>query len=466
MLLGVACLKKCLLVLAVIILTSLALISCGGSSSKSSSSSSSSTPKPSGLKFRAVVSQDVQSTIATPGLILIDALKDLRANVGQIGAGSMAPAALFLSSDRKITVAVSIDQNRLVVLNNNTEAISAIGTIQLPGNTESLVISADNGIAYAAVPNAPVPGGGSVGAIAIVNLNTGGTPPTLPIPGVHYLTESGDGSKILAFSDNTDLTQLSNVQTVTVVSPFNIVAGSKNAVCNPAPPNPVVCQYVTGFDHPVAGFFSSDNTQAWILNCGPECGGTQASIQLLDLHDPANPVAGPPTPVPGGATVGFMQNQTLYVAGNPPVGSNTCAGGPTTAATTCGRLTIVNLATLPQATPIQPTAVIPDGYHTHIDISGDGQLFVGSRNCTNIVPATPGAEQRGCLAILNTNNGNLVIPPDNGDVTGMTPITNRTVFYLVEGGELRIYDTTTDKIYLLQSIDIFGNAVDVKLIDF
>ena len=467
MLLGVACLKRCLLVLAVIILTSLALISCGGSSSKSSSSSSSSsTPKPSGLKFRAVVSQDVQSTIATPGLILIDALKDLRANVGIIGAGSTAPAALFLSSDRKITVAVSIDQNRLVVLNNNTEAISAIGTIQLPGNTESLVISADNGTAYAAVPNAPVPGGVSVGAIAIVNLNAGGTPPTLPIPGVHYLTESGDGSKILAFSDNTDLTQLSNVQTVTVVSPFNIVAGTKNATCNPAPPNPVVCQYVTGFDHPVAGFFSSDNTQAWILNCGPECGGTQASIQLLDLHDPANPVAGPPTPIPGGATVGFMQNQTLYVAGNPPVGSNTCAGGPTTAATTCGRLTIVNLATLPQAAPIQPTAVIPDGYHTHIDISGDGQLFVGSRNCTNIVPATPGAEQRGCLAILNTNNGNLIIPPDNGDVTGMTPITNRTVFYLIEGGELRIYDTTTDKIYLLQSIDIFGNAVDVKLIDF
>jgi hypothetical protein len=467
MLLGVACLKRCLLVLAVIILTSLALISCGGSSSKSSSSSSSSsTPKPSGLKFRAVVSQDVQSSLATPGLILIDALKDLRANVGIIGAGSTAPAALFLSSDRKITVAVSIDQNRLVVLNNNTEAISAIGTIQLPGNTESLVISADNGTAYAAVPNAPVPGGVSVGAIAIVNLNAGGTPPTLPVPGVHYLTESGDGSKILAFSDTTDLTQLSNVQTVTVVSPFNIVAGSKNATCNPAPPNPVVCQYVTGFDHPVAGFFSSDNTQAWILNCGPECGGTQASVQLLDLHDPANPVAGPPTPIPGGATVGFMQNQTLYVAGNPPVGSNTCAGGPITAATTCGRLTIVNLGTLPQATPIQPAAVIPDGYHTHIDISGDGQLFVGSRNCTNIVPATPGAEQRGCLAILNTNNGNLIIPPDNGDVTGMTPITNRTVFYLIEGGELRIYDTTTDKIYLLQSIDIFGNAVDVKLIDF
>ena len=448
--LGVACLKRCLLVLAVMILTSVGLISCGGSSRKSSSSSSSSsTPKPSGLKFRAVVSQDVASAIATPGLILINALKDLRANVATIGTGFL-PATMFLSSDRKITVAVSIDQSKLEVLNNNSEAISSIGIVQLPGNTESVVVSADDGTAYAAVPNAPVPGGGSVGAIAIVNLNTAGTPSTLPVPGVHYLAESGDGSKILAFSDNSDA--------VTIISPFNIVAGQKNATC---PTN--VCISVTGFDRPVLGFFSSDNSQAWILNCGPECGGTQASVQLLDL---VHNTAGPPTPIPGGATVGLIQNQTLYVAGTPPVGSDTCAGGPTTAATTCGRLTIVNLSTLPQPTPIQPTAVIPDGYHTHIDISGDGQLFVGSRNCTNIVPTTPGSEQRGCLAILNTNNGNLVIPPDNGDVTGMQPISNRTVFYLVEGGELRIYDTTTDKIYLLQSIDILGNAVDVKVIDF
>jgi hypothetical protein len=386
-------------------------------------------------------------------LILIDALKDLRASVAIIG-GNFQPAAMFLSADRKITVAVSIDQKSIEVLNNNTEAIQTFtnhpgSSLNLLGTTESLVISADNATAYAAVPNAALPGGGSLGGIVIASLNAGDIS-TLPVPGVHYLAESGDGSKILAFSDDSDA--------VTIVSPFNIVAGQKNATC---PAN--VCTSVPGFDRPVFGFFSSDNTQAWILNCGPECGGTQASVQSLDL---VHNTAGPPTAIPGGASVGLIQNQTLYVAGTPPAGSNTCAGGPTTAATTCGRLTIVNLSTLPQATPIQPTAVIPDGYHTHIDISGDGQLFVGSRNCFNIVPATPGAEQRGCLAILNTNNGNLVIPPDNGDVTGMQPITNRTVFYLVEGGELRIYDTTTDKIYLLQSIDIFGNAVDVKLIDF
>ena len=442
MLLGVACLKRCLLVL-VVILTGVTLISCG-----SSSKSTSTTGQTSGLKFRALVSQDVQSAVVSPGLLIIDAQNDLRANVGAINSGTFEPTMMVVSNDRKITVAVNIDQKSLEVMDNIKESIS--GTVPLPGTTESVVISVDNATGYAAVPNAPVPGGGSTGAIAVIGLNAGGSSSTLPVPGVHYIAQSGDGSKILAFSDNSDA--------VTIVSPFNIVAGQKNATCAPD-----VCTSVAGFDRPVFGFFSSDNTQAWILNCGPECGGAQASVQRLDL---VHNTAGPPTPIPGGGTVGFMHNQTLYVAGNPPVGSNTCAGGPTTAATTCGRLTVVNISSLPQATPIQPTAVIPDGYHTHIDISGDGQLFVGSRNCTNIVPMNPGGEQRGCLAILNTNNGNLIIPPDNGDVTGLQPITNRTVFYVVEGGELRIYDTTTDKIFLLKSIDIFGNAIDVKLIDF
>jgi hypothetical protein len=443
MLLGVARLKRSVTVLVAIILTSLALISCG------SSGSTSSTGKTSGLKFRVLVSQDVTS-IAAPGLIIIDALKDLRANIAPIGGSSFLPAMMVVSNDRKLTVAVSSVGASLQVVNNLTEAVTGTVNLPQPGSTESLVISVDNATAYVAIPQAPVAGGGTTGVIALINLTGGGATVTLPVPGVHYLAQSGDGSKILAFSDSSDA--------VTIVSPFNIVAGPKNATC---PAN--VCTTVTGFDRPVFGFFSSDNTQAWILNCGPECGGQQASVQVLDL---VHATAGPPTPVPGGATVGFIKSQTLYVAGTPPVGSNSCSGGPTTTATTCGRLTMVDLSSLPQPTPIQPAAVIPDGYHTHIDISGDGQLFIGSRTCTNVVPVNPGGEQRGCLAILNTNNGNLIIPTDNGDVTGLQPITNRTVFYVVEGGELRIYDTTTDKIYTLESIDIFGNAVDVKLIDF
>lgn len=448
--LGVACLKRSVLVLGLMSLISVALVSCGGYGGTTPTTTSGS----SGLKLRAVVSQDISAPTTSAGFILIDAQKDLRANIGIIGSGGIQPAKLILSNDRKITVAISSDNRALEILDNLKESVQPFSSltvpdISLPGTTESLVISVDNATAYAAVPNAPVPGGGPTGGIVIINVGAG-TQSTLPVPSVHYLAQSGDGSKILAFSDNSDA--------VTIVSPFNVVTGQKNSTC------PVdVCTTVSGFDRPVFGFFSSDNTQAWILNCGPECGGTQASVQVLDL---VHNTAGTPTPLPGGATVGFIKNQTLYVAGNPAAGSDTCAGGPTTAATTCGRLTIVDLSSLPQAGGIQPTAVIPDGYHTHIDISGDGQLFVGSRGCTNLVPANPGDEQRGCLAILNTNNGNLVIPPDNGDVTGLQPITNRTVFYVVEGGELRIYDTTTDKLSTIASIDIFGQAIDIKLIDF
>jgi hypothetical protein len=382
---------------------------------------------------------------------------------------------MVVSNDRKITISLSNSFTSIQVVDNTQQAQGNAGVISLPGPTESVLISPDNATGYAAVPTAPVPGGGAscssppcpgVGGIALLNLASGGTPTILPVPGAQFLAQSGDGSKLLVFSNSPDTgNHDANVQTVTVVSPFNILPAQRNSTCNAPPPStdPIVCQYVTGFDHPIAGFFSSDNRQAWILNCGPECGGTQASVQSLDL---VNLTAGPATPIPGGATVGLIKGQTLYVAGNPPAGSNDCAGGPTTAATTCGRLTIVDLSSLPQATPIQPTAVIPDGYHTQLDISGNGQLFVGSRGCTDIIPVNAGDEQRGCLAIYSTTDGNLVLPPDNGDVTGLQPITNRNTVYVVEGGELRIYDTTTNKLSTTKSIDIFGHAVDVKLIDF
>ena len=94
-----------------------------------------------------------------------------------------------------------------------------------------------------------------------------------------------------------------------------------------------VCQFVSGFDHPIYGFFSSDNTQAWVLNCGPQCGGTQAGVQLLDL---VQGTAGTVVPL-GAVETAFMVNQTLYVTGTPPAPGNSCTG-VNTAATSCGPL--------------------------------------------------------------------------------------------------------------------------------
>src|SRR5215470_15996902 len=306
MLLGVACLKRAGLA-AVVLLTFIGFLSCGGYSNPSSSGSSTSN-----LKHRAIVSQDVSVGAAAAGFILVDAAKDLQVKriTGDLGAATVSPTMMVLSNNRQMMLTVDVTGQKVQLVNNKTEAF-APGIVDLQGTTESLAISVDATRGYAAVPNLSIPQG-SPGGVVLIDLTA--TQPAItgkvPIPNAHYLVQSGDGSKLLVFSDNSN--------SVTIVSPFNILPGQLNSTCLSS-----VCTVVPGFDRPIFGFFSSDNTQAWILNCGPECGGVQASIQVLDLVHNA---AGTPTPVPGGATVGFIKNQTLYVAGSPAVGSNTCAG--------------------------------------------------------------------------------------------------------------------------------------------
>ncbi len=59
-----------------------------------------------------------------------------------------------------------------------------------------------------------------------------------------------------------------------------------------------------------------------------------------------------------------------------------------------------------------------------------------------------------------------MIPPANGDATGIQPIATRTVVYVVQGGSLAIYDTATDALQTLQIINIVGQFIDVKTVDF
>src|SRR5208282_29890 len=103
-------------------------------------------------------------------------------------------------------------------------------------------------------------------------------------------------------------------------------------------------------------------------------------------------------------------------------------------ATYCGLLTVVDLSGNMAVT--NSGIVITDGYHDRIALGANGQLFIGSNTCTEIVPPIPpppGAEVRGCLSIYNTLTtavgsapaGGVVIPPANGDVTGLQPIAKR-----------------------------------------
>ena len=86
------------------------------------------------------------------------------------------------------------------------------------------------------------------------------------------------------------------------------------------------------------------------------------------------------TPVPvDAATIALLSGFTLYVAASPPT-DNACTG-QVTAAKTCGRLDVVDPLKSMTVTNRVP---ITDGYHDRIDITSNGQLFIGSFNCTNI----------------------------------------------------------------------------------
>jgi hypothetical protein len=452
-------LKRIALAWVVLLVVSLLLVSCNGSVSTSSAttgtSSSNTTTKPSGLAVRAFISNPLfpSGTAGAFGAVLniVDAsLDQLSFSDVNLTGASADPGLMALSPNKQLMMVFSASDDTIVVVNavGETQAQASGGTgslagskVTLPGLTESMLIGTDNVTAYAAVPTAPVTDGTPTpGAIAVMNLTTISLTTTIPVPAARYVVESNKGTRLLAFGEG------SNV--VTVIAPSSIGTADD-------PRTPVCC-----FDHPAWAIFSSDDSKAYILECGPECGGTTAGVSVLDL------TANPPSvtaklPLAGaGSTIGLLNGSTLYVAGTPP--GTACPSG--TAATTCGTLDVVDLGsmTVTNATPIP----ITDGYHHRMEISNNGQLFIGATTCSNINNAS---EVRGCLSIFNTSNSAVVIPPDNGDVTGLQPITNRDVVYLCEGGFFRIYDTTTDKLQVppagQSSIVIVGDAVDVKLVD-
>ena len=420
--------KKSALSHAVLVVAVLGLVSCNAGVNIKK--------PPSGLTERVLASQSASSPTAFAGLIIIDGQIDTLGR-GEISAGS-SPGLMAISPERSTLLSFDSLTNRVDVVNTTKEALT--GSIQLPGPTTSIVVPQPS-LGYAAVPTAVLTGSPQ-GAVVEMNLASGAITATISVPNAQTVVANAN-TQLLVFSNDSN--------SVTIVSPLLLNSGSPVTVTVP------------GFDHPVYGIINGSS--AYILNCGAECGGTQASVQILNLGT-TPPTAGAAVPVDG-ATIAFMSGSTLYVAGNSP--TNSQCTGETTAATSCGRLDFVDIGSM----TVTGSAVITDGYHDRIDMGLNGQLFIGSHTCTNIGNVNNVAgEVRGCLSIYNTLNGSVLIPADNGDVTGLQSFSTRYVEYVAEGGNLRVYDTLTDT--LLENSDfiptgtivITGVITDVKAIDF
>ena len=459
--------KRALILFFSVLPATLILLSCGASTPSTSGGGS-------GLKYRAFLTNAVSAGSESAGVYMVNAATDVRANVAPLSAGN-TPGMMVLTPNRGMTLIFSgtgtqFTDNQFTVINNTSE--SAAGHLILPGPTESFVVSPDGSATYVAVPTAQVIGQ-SPGVVKAISLNTGAFTGEVDVPSVHYLSIDHSGNRILGFSDNSD--------SVAVITPSNIGIGD-------------AVTYIGGpgvFDRPVAAFFSSDDNTAFVVSCGAECGGTQASVQQFSLLTnslvasvPAcipTPSSNPPVCAgPAAGSTALVSGSTMYLAGTP----YSAGGGPslpcpsgTTQTEFCGLLTVFDLSTM-SVTNTAPI-IITDGYHNRIGLGANGQLFIGARTCAEITTAT---ETRGCLSIYNSLStavgsvqpGAVLIPPANGEVTGIEPIAKRTVVYVVQNGDLGIYDTATDAFEHNPNnpnnpgriFGLVGQFFDVKTIDF
>ena len=392
---------------AIILISVVFVWGCGGSSNTNTG------PVTSGLTRRAFVSNQF-----TSALDIINATDDI-VSAHRINTDP-GPTVMSLSPDKSvILVATGTGSgSRIDAISTASEAI--VGSLSLPDESISFFYQPDSKVVFVSVRN--------TGQVFRWDTSTSTNSVTsVSIPNARRMVRSTNGNSILVFPDDSSNT-IYHIDTTTT---------------------PVTVTPVAGFDRPVWAVFSSDGSRAWVLNCGAECGGTAASVQQLNL--PALTLGGN-APV-AGATFALLNSNTLYVAGTPP--ATPCSFN---AALNCGFLTKVDVSGAPTA---GTSFEISDGYHDHMLLAPNNRLYIGAEfTCAAVAP-------NGCLSIFNTSSNSVVIVPPCGsacnslnDITGMTTITGRNVVYVVEGGEVRIYDSATDALQSKQ-VDTVGRSWDV-----
>lgn len=393
--------------LLVTIFSLLVIVSCSSNNSVTGPNGNVTVNSPSQLKNRAFITNQFSGNIQ-----IVDSQNDTTAfytvsnnNTGITGPGVTGTAVAIqvggsltfeiLSPDDLETLVYNPTNFTLTFVTNSTEVSN--GSVSLANWADMALYSPDSSKVYVPVPNAAITNA-QAGGVQVVATAAGAITSTYPVPGAHYVAISPDGNTLLVFSLNSDTMYL-----------INLAATAPTAVAIP------------GFARPVNAFFSSDNSTAYVISCGPECGSTAGppSVMRFSL---ASQMITATVPV-AGARVGLMKGNNLYVAGYP--------GGTT------GTLDVVDIGAMTRTTP-NPVA-IGDGTHTTMAISSNNKMYIGAVTCLNMTV--------GCLSIVDLGKLQLdLIGSPLGAVTGLQAIPNRNTMYTVQGGVLYIYDTTTGQL--------------------
>ena len=426
---------------------------------------------PSKLANRVMVSV---TNGAGGGLAIVDALRDIRGNVENTirsfsvsGYSSGYPETIQSYPEQVRGFVYSDSDGSLYNVNYGTESASPVSGLASGARSTSTFVSEDLLNVYASQE--------STGQLVVVNNSTPAASYALNLPNVFKVVSNTGNTVVLAMVRNSNAL-------------YRVVRLNSN---QPSPPGAVDCQPytlpvycvvpVTGaYDRPVNAYFSVDGTTAYVLNCGPECGGAVASVSVLNqapLNYKTVPVAFPDTnpvaantPVPGGVTVALADSATLYVAGQQllPDGLFT------------GNLSTIDIA----SNTVTGSYSISDGYHSKLLFADDNTLWIGSQLCSTGERAKLG-ENYNCLTRFDlggktaqvvpnvTPGGATTVPYPNenlnlyyyGDLTGLCWVESRHKVYTAYGGQVHVFQTVDGSEINNINVTVQGTALDVAYMD-
>ncbi len=302
----------------------------------------------------------------------------------------------------------------------------------------------------------------------------------LDVPGIYRISMNPNATLVLGFVQNSN-----DVFTVIKLTPAQQTQYATQSAwtsagfqdCEPQT-LPRYCVGKVGdpsvlFDHPTKAIFSADGQNIYVLNCGPECGGTKSGIVSIPLPstvfngNPAGP-AGLPVingapgltatsllAVPGGATNAVQNGSTLYVAGQQVQPDSLLAG----------YLSVVNLAN----STVTAQYAISDGTHNKMLFADDNTLWVGSVHCQSgerFAQNQAGQNvQFGCLTRFDTSANTVTVDRYIGDLTGIADVEGLHKIYVGEGGQVHIYRTSDFAELDNSQVTVTGTVSDVAYMD-
>jgi hypothetical protein len=443
---------------------------------------------PSGFATRVLAAYTANGSAG--GLEILDAYRDLRSNVQDThqiylisGFSAAYPEQIFNFPEQQRGYVLNQSTGSLSAVNYSTE--TATNTIATYGAFPPSVAIAPTGIPLAGVIN----GSGQL------TLATASGTYALTLPNIDKVVINPGASVILAMTRNTNLL-------------YRVVQLSASAATTPPgaidcePLNvPIYCIVpVPGtYDRPTDAVFAPDGSAVYVLNSGPEYGGTTASVTVLNYgalnlntipttNPPPNPMLAlngvNPIPVPGGVTAALSSGTVLYVSGQQLQPDGLFAGF----------LSTINLSTY----TVTGQYSISDGHHSKMIFADDNTLWIGSQQCANGERYARGLNYN-CLTMVQlggatpvaqiipavTPGGAATVPYPNedndeyyyGSLTGICWVQTFHKVYTAYGGQIHAFYTGTytdpyngSKGVAGQEIDntnitVQGNVLDVAYMD-